>query len=180
MSLLWTLQRSELEEWNACELGMDLFNDIAKTRGTFDTIEIEWTPFLQVLLAAGFPAFAEWLRDVGLLPQVTLWGANLSHASLYCAHLTGLCLREADLRCAELFGADLDFCDLGEANLQRADLRQTSLIGAYLSQANLEGADLRGAYLDHTNLWNARRYDSDPPIPGWVSRHGFLKPEDER
>ncbi|OET52605.1 pentapeptide repeat-containing protein, partial [Listeria monocytogenes] len=54
-------------------------------------------------------------------------GANLRHADLRRADLSGANLRHADLRRADLSYANLSYADLSYANLRRADLSYADL-----------------------------------------------------
>ncbi|EAC2322546.1 pentapeptide repeat-containing protein, partial [Listeria monocytogenes] len=56
-----------------------------------------------------------------------LRGANLRHADLRRADLSGANLRHADLRRADLSYANLSYADLSYANLRRADLSYADL-----------------------------------------------------
>ncbi|HAA8544325.1 TPA_asm: hypothetical protein GHN35_07515, partial [Listeria monocytogenes] len=75
-----------------------------------------------------------------------LRGANLRHADLRRADLSGANLRHADLRRADLSGANLRHADL-----RRADLSYANLSYADLSYANLRRADLSYADLNWIN-----------------------------
>lgn len=73
---------------------------------------------------------------------------------------------------------------LGEPRTLRAaidaglrDFAGADLSGAYLDGADLTGANLRGAEVIGADLTGARRYPSDPPIPGWVVVDGRLHRE---
>jgi hypothetical protein len=110
------------------------------------------------------------------LANVSIPGANLSHAALSDANLsgtdlsgailsnadlTGARLTKADLSGANLFGANLSGTDLSGANLGNADLFGARLVKANLSNADLTGArlvkaNLSGANLSGANLLGAR------------------------
>ena len=90
-----------------------------------------------------------------------LTGAKLTGANLYGADLCGANLRGADLCGANLYGANLRGADLCGANLYAADLRGADLCGADLCGANLYGANLRGADLTDANLTDANLYGAN-------------------
>ena len=81
--------------------------------------------------------------------------ANLTHADLSGANLSGAILRYADLTRANLRCADLTFADLTSANLTGDDLTDVDLSYAHLTRANLSGADLSGAILTGADLTDA-------------------------
>jgi len=78
--------------------------------------------------------------------------ADLRHADMQGADLTGANLRHADLRGADLRGANLTGADLIHANLRYADLRGANLTGANLRGADLRSANLTGANMDYSCL----------------------------
>ena len=146
------LTRAELVQADACEEGLELFDDVAEMAGTPGELTVEWTSLAAVWLVSVEPDFAGWLYRVGLLPQISLSGADLRGAYLRGADLRGAYLRGADLRGADLRGADL---------------RGAYLRGADLSGAYLRGADLSGAYLR----------SGDPVPEGWrLHGGGWLLP----
>lgn len=83
------------------------------------------------------------------LDGVDLRNRDLSEADLSGASLVGATLRGANLAHASLFCADLNNCDLRHAHLENADLRGASLKGANLAYAMMDGADFRAASLMH-------------------------------
>jgi len=92
--------------------------------------------------------------------------ANLSHANLQKADLSGANLYRADLVEANLQGAVLFKANLQQANLSRANLLgavllKASLQGANLSDANLQGAVLLKADLQEANLTSAKLQKAD-------------------
>jgi uncharacterized protein YjbI with pentapeptide repeats len=89
------------------------------------------------------------LAHAGLY-QAVLSGADLSRADLTGADLRRAFLVNANLSGARLFGAHLQGALLGQADLLRANLS-----GAHLYQAHLHGADLRGALLFGAHLFGA-------------------------
>jgi len=96
------------------------------------------------------------LKRAGL-SGANLEGADLSHANLkraglFDANLEGADLSRANLEEASFCGANLKGADLFDANLEGADLFNANLKGADLSGANLEGADLSGANLEGADL----------------------------
>jgi len=95
------------------------------------------------------------------LRDANLTGADLQDSNLRGAYLLGAILRGANLRGAYLMGANLKDADLGDANLTGANLQDSNLRGAYLTGANLSGANLSGADLTHTNLARASLHGAD-------------------
>jgi hypothetical protein len=164
------IRRAELDAREACREGLRLFDAIAGLAGTPGLLCVEWSPLAQVWLGAAGPLFAFWLYEQGLVPQVSLRGADLGGADLRGAYLRGAYLGAADLGGADLGGADLRGADLRGADLRGADLRGAYLRGAYLGAADLRGADLRGA-----DLRGAFRRDEDAAIDGWTARSGILR-----
>ncbi len=81
--------------------------------------------------------------------------ANLSHANLQKADLSGANLYRADLVEANLQGAVLFKANLQQANLSRANLQGAVLLKATLQGANLSNANLQGSVLLKTNLQEA-------------------------
>lgn len=121
------------------------------------------------------------LYDAGLIaseaPEVSLEGANLTHANLVQAdlvdiNLAGADLSGANLTSATLIGATLTHAtmvganmgwvvlryahmhqvELGGANLPGADLRGATLLRSHLIMANLKWADLVETHLEEANL----------------------------
>ena len=84
-----TIFRKTLVKLGACEKGLELFDTIAAGQGSTNVVSVEWTPLADVCLRAAQPAFSGWLFDKGLIPSVTLSGANLSGANLSGANLYG-------------------------------------------------------------------------------------------
>ena len=78
---------------------------------------------------------------------VSLVGADLTGASLWCASLV-----DTDLTAATLIRANLGKVDLSGDGGRPAVLIRANLVGADLSDANLNGADLRGADLSYVNF----------------------------
>jgi uncharacterized protein YjbI with pentapeptide repeats len=87
--------------------------------------------------------------------------ANLQHAFLMNADLTG----------ADLPGANLFYADLSGANLSGADLSGANLTGADLSRANLSGAELAGARMMGTVLSGANLAQAHFTSPPRVKKH---------
>lgn len=84
---------------------------------------------------------------------VKLVGADLSHANLSFAKLTGVVLRDANLRGADLSHANLHKAYLVNANFCNADLRSANLNGAMLGHAKFSGSNLDGAILEGVNMF---------------------------
>ncbi|MBR4040854.1 MAG: pentapeptide repeat-containing protein [Bacteroidaceae bacterium] len=83
---------------------------------------------------------------------VKLVGADLSHANLSSANLTGVVLHNANLRGANLSFADLNNAYLVNANFCKADLRSANLRGSMLGYAKFSGANLDEAILVGVNM----------------------------
>ncbi|MFE9660763.1 pentapeptide repeat-containing protein [Streptomyces sp. NPDC005955] len=90
------------------------------------------------------------------LGETDLRGADLRHAFLSDADLSGANLDKANLRRAALDGADLR-----EAGLAKADLRDANLYGALLNGAGLPHSDLRRANFREARMMAASLYRSD-------------------
>ena len=84
------------------------------------------------------------------LDGARLGDADLTHARLYSAKMTG-----ADLRNARLAGGDLSYATLNLALLDGADLRGATLVGASLRRARLTRAHLDKADLSYADLAGA-------------------------
>lgn len=115
------LSRKTLVRYEACSEGLALFDSLAKAQGRKDRVRVRWSPLAQVWLARDYPGFSAWLFDHGLIPRVSLRGADLRGAYLSGADLSGAYLRGADLRGADLSGADLSGADLNGADLNGAE-----------------------------------------------------------
>jgi len=87
------LTEASLRDKDACADGIALWREIAKAQDEVRVasgkrprkvpcVRVEWTPLAAVWLAVGFPGFAGWLRDVGLVPTSFASWANLSRADL--------------------------------------------------------------------------------------------------
>ena len=162
------LSRADLERAGACDSGLALFDALLahqseerarhvspdgrsrRPRRPLRHLRVRWTSTHQIWLAALIPGFSRWLYERGLIPQISLAGANIRGANLEGANLEGANLRGANLRGAYLEGAYLE-----GANLEGAYLGSAYLGGAYLGGAYLGGADLRGAYLGGAYLRGA-------------------------
>ena len=123
----------DLRALDACEEGIDVFRAVCG-----ECIDGEWTREAQ-FFALGTPLarFLGWAWLLRVIPQWSMYGANLTGADLKGANLTG----------AYLTGANLT-----GANLTGANLRDAYLTGADLKGADMKGADLRGADLRDANL----------------------------
>ena len=102
----------------------------------------------------GAAAIAEWRQQNPGVP-LDLTKADLSHADLRGAALSGADLTRADLSVANLSQANLSGADLHRADLLVADLTAANLTGAHLEWADLTGAHLPGAHLIETELTGA-------------------------
>jgi uncharacterized protein YjbI with pentapeptide repeats len=141
--------------------------------------EADWTKDLQAALLRERGEFVTWAAHEGLLPRLSMQGADLTGADLTGANLWRAPLGRANLTGANLSGAYLSCADLRCAYLRGANLTGADLIGADLTGADLTGADFTGADLGRANLVRANlkgamRYPSDPPIRGWRSAEGVL------
>ena len=115
------------------------------------------------IVKAGADAIAEW-RKSHPDERLELEGADLRHANLIGANLSGSNLAGADLRRAELYEVDLRGADLEKANLRSietydtdfrdANLRDANLTTASLYESNLDSADLREADFSFAQLFN--------------------------
>ena len=152
----------ELQKHGACPEGLALFRSFSFAGEWIGA----WTPIHALWSATAYPSFAAWARDKGIIPIVSLYGANLQGANLRGANLRG-----ADLRDANLQGADLRGADLYGANLEGANLRGANLRGADLEGADLEGANLYGANLRGADLYGANRPEGSP---GYIVMNGYL------
>ncbi|MFB3062010.1 MAG: pentapeptide repeat-containing protein [Candidatus Binatia bacterium] len=113
-------------------------------------------------LAEVLEGHQEWIKSRGKKGKK----ANLSHADLQKADLSGANLYRADLVEANLQGAVLFKANLQQANLSRANLLgavllKASLQGANLSNANLQGSVLLKADLQEANLTSAKLRKAD-------------------
>ena len=85
-----TIFRSELLDNRACEEGMEVFEKLAELQGNSDSVHIpEWTVTHYIWALRAYPAFTCWCRNIGLIPNMSLSGANLSGANLSGANLFG-------------------------------------------------------------------------------------------
>ena len=126
-----------------------------------------WQEELEDLKGWAEPAAT--FRNLGLIRRLMQEGAPIE-AQL--AHLQG-----ADLRGAHLEGAKLQRANLRAARLAMARLGGANLDGADLRDANLSRADLAGASLWEANLDGAKRFEDDPPVPGWILVDSRLRPD---
>jgi len=147
MSIQLFLSRTDLTRAGACPEGIKRFNELFP-----QGLATPWTVTHQLWAAWAEPAFYSWLRDKGLLPVLSMRGANLSGANLSRADLS-----RANLSGANLSGANLSGADLSRANLSRANLSGANLSRANLSRANLYGADLYEADLRGADLGQYER-----------------------
>jgi uncharacterized protein YjbI with pentapeptide repeats len=101
-----------------------------------------------VLAGANLAGQAFWRADLqhACVDRADLTGCNLDHASLY----------EASCRNARFVRASLWQADLRKADLSNADLR-----GAKLDHANLQGAILHGTNMTDATFWGARLVIAD-------------------
>lgn len=106
-------------------------------------------------VAAGERQFQRANLDHAVLIQAQLSGVDLSGASLIHADLIQARLRGANLRDARLSDANLSGAKLRDANLGGADLKGVDLSGADLSGANFKGAHLGSANLTRASLTRA-------------------------
>ncbi len=120
------ITEKDLVTAGACAGGIAFWRTLAtpSPKGNM-RVRVKWTLFHQVWASIVCPSFYGWARDKGMIPQLSLYGADL---------------RGADLRGANLYGADLFGADLRGADLRGADLRGADLRGANLQDANLLGA----------------------------------------
>jgi len=197
------LDRAALEAANACDGGLALFDALLAhqteeraRRGLrpLRHLRIRWTPLHALWSAGAYPEFSRWLYARGLIPLISLGGANLEGANLGGANLEGANLGGAYLVDANLVGANLGGANLEGANLWGANLVGANLDRAYLVGANLEGAYLEGAYLERANLEHANlvganldranldranlggAYRPNNPPAGWVpDSHSYLR-----
>jgi uncharacterized protein YjbI with pentapeptide repeats len=83
---------------NACAEGIALWRLIAEQSKRSKKGELRvkctWTLLHQLWFATAYPSFYGWMRNVGLVPQISMRDANLGGANL----------RSADLRGADLGG----------------------------------------------------------------------------
>lgn len=86
------------------------------------------------------------------LMNLSLSGANLSHADMSQANLCGINLCRANLSGADLHATALCWAQLRHANLEKADLHGADLTWADLHGANLQGSRLDGALLSGADL----------------------------
>ena len=93
--------------------------------------------------------------NYAVLSGANLSGADLNHAVLNHAVLSGANLGGADLNYAVLSGAVLSGANLSGANLNYANLSDAVLSHAVLSDAVLSGANLSGANLSGAVLSDA-------------------------
>ena len=125
------IERRQLQALDACSPGMELFEQLCKAQGRKHSVYVrEWTPLHMIWMATIYPNFWAWCRDLNLLPQLSLRGANLRGADLRGADLRGANLTRAYLR-----GANLTWANLGGADLRGADLRGADLRGAITTDA---------------------------------------------
>src|SRR6185312_7440918 len=80
-----------------------------------------WTLLHQFWLVSAYPRLAGWLRDEGLVPWISVRGANLQGANLYGADLYGANLYGANLRGASLQGANYPIGDVPDGWTRGAD-----------------------------------------------------------
>ena len=94
------ITRNELVAAGACQAGMSLFEKIKSRKG--DYVYVRWTVVHQLWAAVAVPSFYSWLRAKGMVPQLSmegadLTGADLRGASLWCANIMYTNLRGANL-----------------------------------------------------------------------------------
>lgn len=149
-----TVTMDMLRANGACPEGIDFFLSIKAE-------SIEWTIDQQLWFATTAPSFYGWCVRKGLLPLMSMAGADLKGKSLVGANLAGV----------DLSGADLTGVDLSGASLHGADLTGAILKSAKLEGVNLQQATLKDAVLDDAKLANVNfdkaLADDDPP--GWVT-----------
>jgi len=133
--IMVTIRRSRLVELGACEKGIALFDAIASMRGRRTSFRVEWTPLAEAWFSTS--GFAQWARENGVVPRLSLAHTNLEGANL----------ARASLAYASLEGASLE-----GASLEGASLEGAYLAGAYLAGSNLAGVNLARAYLAYANL----------------------------
>ena len=93
-----TLTARDLTQREACAPAMALFATMTEGR---NTITVEWTPLHVLWLAAVYPEYSGWLVEHGLVPAISLHGANLTDANLHGANLRGANLRGAIITTAQ-------------------------------------------------------------------------------
>jgi hypothetical protein len=105
ISVMITLQ--ELEDHDACQEGLELFEDIALLQGDETKLHIpEWTLLHTIWLMT--TGHEKWLVEEGIVPRANLGGAYLGGANLGGADLGGAYLEGANLGGAYLEGAYLE------------------------------------------------------------------------
>jgi len=181
-----TLRRADLVAAGACAEWLAVFDAICALRGDdrapLVRLRVELTPLAQLWMARDARGAVQWLRERSVLgpvfaPRLQAAGIDFYRADLRGAYLDSAYLDSAYLDSADLRGAYLRGADLRGAYLDGAYLDGAYLRGAYLRGADLHGAYLRGADLRGADLRGARRWSTDPAIPGWVLRDGMLARE---
>ena len=114
------IDRAALEAAGACERGLALFDALlahqtedrarsvgpdGRPRRPLRHLRIRWTPLHALWSAGAYPEFSRWLYARGLIPQISLEGANLEGANLRGANLVDAYLVDAYLDGANLRGA---------------------------------------------------------------------------
>jgi len=102
------------------------------------------------------------------LSRALLPGADLRHANLERAVLSGTVLQRATLTAANLRGADLQHVNLVGAVLDSAILDSATLDGANLAGASVRGATLRDAVSQAAVLAGARLEGVDLAVARWL------------
>ncbi len=92
-----TLFRSHLVEAKACAEGLAMFDEYAALQGRSRSLRLTWAHMLWAASDVRSRGFVTWAQEMGLLPRLSLRGANLYGANLYGANLYGANLGGADL-----------------------------------------------------------------------------------
>jgi uncharacterized protein YjbI with pentapeptide repeats len=127
---------------------------------------INWRPEAggKLKLNGAYLDCAKWQGVV--LPEVLLWEADLSHADLQEAELSGAKAIKANFNHANLCRASMQGFVAFNANFAQANLSRCRILGGRFDDANLEGAslvgaDLREAIFRKANLTRACFRDAD-------------------
>ncbi len=146
MSLVVCLTRLDFD---MCPSGLKRFDLLAQGRGV---CTFAWTSLHQVWLSCVYPSFARWLREQGLVPDVSLATIDLCRADFREAYFEGTHCEGARFVEARLSGVNFTRAQLRQVSFVRASLRwgnfwNADLTDADFSDADLTGANFSGAYL---------------------------------
>ena len=102
------LDRDTLVQHGACPDGLAVFDALSALQARpGGRVLIRWDPLTEVWSRAVLRGHVGWLFERGLVPRMSLRGADLAYADLHRANLRGASLHRANLRGANYPTGDL-------------------------------------------------------------------------